>query len=126
MWHRAGLKTAMISARESAVTKQRAGELEINFVYQPCWRKLDGFEKLLSDSQFEPKNIAYIGDDVLDIPLIKRAGFGIAVANAVDELKSYAHYITSRPGGKGAGREVIEYILKNTGRWTELMERYLV
>jgi 3-deoxy-D-manno-octulosonate 8-phosphate phosphatase (KDO 8-P phosphatase) len=58
--------------------------------------------------------------------LIKRAGFGIAVANAVDELKNYAHYVTSRPGGKGAVREVVEYILKNTGRWTALMERYLV
>jgi 3-deoxy-D-manno-octulosonate 8-phosphate phosphatase (KDO 8-P phosphatase) len=126
MWRRAGLKTALISGRESAVTKQRAGEMEIDFIYQPCQRKLDGFEKLLSDSQLEPKNIAYIGDDVLDIPLMKRAGFGIAVANAVDELKSHAHYVTSRPGGKGAVREVVEYILKNTGRWAELMERYLV
>ena len=126
MWRRAGLKTALISGRESAVTKQRADEMEIDFVYQPCQRKLDCFEKLLADSQLKPRNIAYIGDDVLDIPLIKRAGFGIAVANAVDELKSYAHYITSRPGGDGAVREVIEYILKNTGRWTELMERYLV
>ena len=126
MWHRAGLKTALISARESAVTKKRADEMEINFLYQPCQRKLDGFEKLLSDSQLEPKNIAYIGDDVLDIPLIRRAGFGIAVVNAVDELKNYAHYVTSRPGGKGAVREVVEYILKNTDRWTALMERYLV
>ena len=126
MWRRAGLKTALISGRESAVTKQRAGEMEIDFIYQPCQRKLDGFEKLLSDSQLEPKNIAYIGDDVLDIPLMKRAGFGIAVANAVDELKNHAHYVTSRPGGKGAVREVVEYILKNTGRWAELMERYLV
>jgi len=126
MWRRAGLKTALISGRESAVTKQRAGEMEIDFIYQPCQRKLDCFEKLLVDSQLEPKNIAYIGDDVLDIPLMKRAGFGIAVANAVDELKSHAHYVTSRPGGKGAVREVVEYILKNTGRWAELMERYLV
>jgi 3-deoxy-D-manno-octulosonate 8-phosphate phosphatase (KDO 8-P phosphatase) len=126
MWRRAGLKTALISGRESAVTKQRADEMEIDFLYQPCQQKLDGFEKLLSDSQLEPKNIAYIGDDVLDIPLMKRAGFGIAVANAVDELKNHAHYVTSRPGGKGAVREVVEYILKNTGRWAELMERYLV
>jgi 3-deoxy-D-manno-octulosonate 8-phosphate phosphatase (KDO 8-P phosphatase) len=126
MWHRAGLKTALISGRESVITKQRADEMEINFVYQPCQRKLDGFEKLLSESQLEPKNIAYIGDDVLDIPLVRRVGFGIAVANAVDELKSYAHYITSRPGGKGAVREVIEYILRNTDRWTELMESYHV
>ena len=126
MWRRAGLKTALISGRESAVTKQRAKEMEIDFVYQPCQKKLDGFEKLLADSKLEPKNIAYIGDDVLDIPLVKRAGFGIAVANAVDELKSCAHYITSRNGGNGAVREVVEYILKNTGQWSALMERYLV
>ncbi|MGD0784799.1 MAG: HAD hydrolase family protein [Sedimentisphaerales bacterium] len=126
MWRRAGLKTALISGRESAVTKQRAKEMEIDFVYQPCQKKLDCFEKLLADSKLEPKNIAYIGDDVLDIPLVKRAGFGIAVANAVDELKSCAHYITSRNGGNGAVREVVEYILKNTGQWTALMERYLV
>jgi 3-deoxy-D-manno-octulosonate 8-phosphate phosphatase (KDO 8-P phosphatase) len=126
MWRRAGLKTALISGRESAVTKQRAKEMEIDFVYQPCQKKLDGFEKLLADSKLEPKNIAYIGDDVLDIPLVKRAGFGIAVANAVDELKSTALYITSRNGGDGAVREVVEYILKNTGQWSALMERYLV
>lgn len=126
MWRRAGLKTALISGRESTVTKQRAKEMEIDFVYQPCQKKLDCFEKLLSDSKLEPKNIAYIGDDVLDIPLVKRAGFGIAVANAVDELKSCAHYITSRTGGSGAVREVVEYILRNTGQWAALMERYLV
>jgi 3-deoxy-D-manno-octulosonate 8-phosphate phosphatase (KDO 8-P phosphatase) len=125
MWRRAGLKTAMISGRESAVTKQRAKEMEIDFVYQPCQKKLYCFEKLLADSQFEPKNIVYIGDDVLDIPIVKRAGFGVAVANAVDELKSCAHYVTSRAGGNGAVREVVEYILKNTGQWTALMERYL-
>ncbi len=126
MWKRAGLKTALISGRESAVTKQRAKEMEIDFVYQPCQKKLDCFEKLLADSKLEPKNIAYIGDDVLDIPLVKRAGFGIAVANAVDELKNCAHYTTSRNGGNGAVREVVEYILKNTGQWSALMEHYLV
>jgi len=123
MWRRAGLKAALISGRESAVTAQRAKEMEIDFVYQPCQRKLDCFEKLLADSKLEPKNIAYIGDDVLDIPIVKRVGFGIAVANSVEELKSAALYVTSRTGGV---REVVEYILKNTGQWAALMERYLV
>jgi 3-deoxy-D-manno-octulosonate 8-phosphate phosphatase (KDO 8-P phosphatase) len=126
MWHRAGFKTALISGRQSGATKLRAEELEINFVYQPCSNKLDCFNDLLVQSQLEPKNIAYIGDDVMDIPLIQRAGFGIAVANAVGELKSLSHYVTSRAGGSGAVREVIEYILKNTGLWNELMQRYLV
>ena len=126
MWQRAGLKTAMISGRQSAVTQKRAEELKIEFLYQPCQQKLLCFEKLLADTGLEAKNIAYIGDDLLDIPIVKRAGFGVAVANGVDELKSYAHYVTSRTGGSGAVREVIEYILKNTGQWDALMERYLI
>jgi 3-deoxy-D-manno-octulosonate 8-phosphate phosphatase (KDO 8-P phosphatase) len=126
MWHRAGFKTAVISGRQSGATKRRAEELEISFIYQPCDNKLDCFNDLLAQSGLAPKNIAYIGDDVMDIPLVKRAGFGIAVANAVDELKSCAHYVTSGKGGNGAVREVIEYILKNTGKWEELMQRYLI
>ena len=126
MWHRAGFKTAIISGRKSGATQARAKELEINFVYQPCDNKLEGFNDLLAKSGLEPQNIAYIGDDVMDIPLVKRAGFGVAVANAVNELKSCAHYITSGSGGNGAVREVIEYILKNTGQWDELMRRYLI
>jgi 3-deoxy-D-manno-octulosonate 8-phosphate phosphatase (KDO 8-P phosphatase) len=126
MWQRAGLRTALISGRQSEVTKRRADELKIEFLYQPCQQKLTCFEKLLSDTGLEAKNIAYVGDDLLDLPIVRRAGFGVAVANAVDELKNAAHYVTSRTGGKGAVREVIEYILKNTGQWDALMERYLV
>ncbi|MFA6187410.1 MAG: HAD hydrolase family protein [Phycisphaerae bacterium] len=126
MWHRAGFQTAIISGRKSGATQIRAKELEISFVYQPCDNKLDGFNDLLAKSGLEAKNVAYIGDDVMDIPLMKRAGFGVAVANAVNELKSCAHYITSGSGGNGAVREVIEYILKNTGKWDELMKRYLI
>jgi 3-deoxy-D-manno-octulosonate 8-phosphate phosphatase (KDO 8-P phosphatase) len=68
---------------------------------------------------------AYIGDDLLDLPVIRYVGFGAAVANAVDEVKEEANYVTTRRGGDGAVREVIEYILKNTGKWQELMKRYL-
>jgi 3-deoxy-D-manno-octulosonate 8-phosphate phosphatase (KDO 8-P phosphatase) len=72
-----------------------------------------------------PANIAYVGDDLTDMPVIKYAGFGVAVANAVDEVKQCADYVTTRPGGSGAVREVIEYILKNSGRWQDLVKRYL-
>ena len=89
-------------------------------------KKLKGLEKLLDESGVELENIAYVGDDVLDIPVARRVGFSAAVANAVDELKSHVSYVTSRKGGCGAIREVVEYILKNTGRWDALMERYLV
>jgi 3-deoxy-D-manno-octulosonate 8-phosphate phosphatase (KDO 8-P phosphatase) len=126
MWQRTGMKVALISGRESVVTKIRAEELGIDFLYQPCKKKLECFEKLLKETDLQAKNIAYIGDDLLDLPVLKRVGFAVAVANAVDELKHAAHYITSRTGGAGAVREVIEYILKNTGQWDALMERYLV
>ena len=126
MWQRAGLDVAFISGRESKVTKLRADELGVKYLYQPCRRKLKGLEKLLDESGVELENIAYVGDDVLDIPVARRVGFSAAVANAVDELKSHVSYVTSRKGGCGAIREVVEYILKNTGRWDALMERYLV
>ena len=69
--------------------------------------------------------VAYIGDDLPDLPVMRYVGFGVAVANAVDEVKQHADFITTRRGGNGAVREVIEYVLKNTGKWPELMKRYL-
>ena len=74
--------------------------------------------------QIPSEQAAYIGDDVLDLPIVMRAGFGVAVAGAVDELKWVADYITTRSGGSGAVREVIEHILKAGGKWQELMRRY--
>ncbi len=126
MWHRAKLQTAVISGRQAEATTVRAQQLGIEYVFQGCKKKLPVFEELLTKAKLQTDEVAYIGDDLLDIPLVRRAGFGAAVANAVDELKRYADYITSRKGGEGAVREVIEYILKNTGRWDALMERYLV
>ena len=82
-------------------------------------------EKFLDRLGLSPEAAAYIGDDLTDLPAVRYAGFGVAVANAVDEVKKYADYVTIRPGGGGAVREVIEYILKNTGKWQELMKRYL-
>lgn len=126
MWHRAGLETAILSGRATEVTRHRAKQLEIKYLRQGCHEKLPAFEKLLEDSGFSAGEVAYIGDDVLDLPVVVRAGFGVAVANAVDELKQHADYVTTREGGSGAVREVVEYILKATGRWEELMQRYLV
>lgn len=126
MWHRAGLQTAIISGRQTQATETRAAQLQINYVFQNCHKKLPPFEELLAETGLSADKVAYIGDDLLDIPIARRVGFAVAVANAVDELKSCCHYVTSRPGGTGAVREVVEYILKNTDRWNKLMERYLV
>ncbi len=126
MWHRAGLKSAIISGRESSATSIRAEQLSISHVLQGQKKKLPAFETILGESGLEASQIAYVGDDLLDLPLVNRAGFGVAVANAVGELKSAADYVTEASGGDGAVREVVELILKNTGRWDGLMERYLV
>ena len=125
MWQRTGLKVALISGRASEPTQRRAEQLQIEYVFQDCHYKLPVFEKLLEQIGLSPDKVAYIGDDLTDLPVITYVGFGVAVANAVDEVKRYADYVTTRPGGRGAVREVIEYILKNSGRWQQLMNRYL-
>jgi len=126
LWHRAGFQTAIISGRPSGATTVRAEQISIGHVLQGCKRKLPAFEQLLEEVSLSADEVAFIGDDLLDLPLVRRAGLGVAVANAVDELKEAADYITTRKGGEGAVREVIEYILKNNGKWQELMGRYLV
>jgi 3-deoxy-D-manno-octulosonate 8-phosphate phosphatase (KDO 8-P phosphatase) len=125
MWQRAGMKVALISGRESEPTQRRATQLEIEHVFQDIHFKLPVMEKLLAQIGLEPEKVAYVGDDLPDLPLIRYVGFGVAVANAVDEIKEHADYVTTRQGGKGAVREVIEHILKTTDKWAELMERYL-
>jgi len=125
MWQRAGLKVALISGRASVPTERRAEQLQIEYVFQNCHYKLPVVEQLTGQLGLLPENIAFVGDDLTDMPVIRYVGFGVAVANAVDEVKQCADYVTNRPGGSGAVREVIEYILKNSGRWQELMKRYM-
>ncbi|MHC4114971.1 MAG: KdsC family phosphatase [Planctomycetota bacterium] len=125
MWRRAELKVAFLSGRLSEPTALRAGQLGIDYCMQDCHDKLPALEKLLEQSGFSAKETAYVGDDLPDLPVIRYVGFGVAVANSVDEVKRGADYVTKCCGGSGAVREVIEYILKGTGRWQELMKRYL-
>jgi 3-deoxy-D-manno-octulosonate 8-phosphate phosphatase (KDO 8-P phosphatase) len=125
IWKRAGLKTAFLSGRFSQATDCRAKELDIDYCLQDCFDKLPALKKLLEEAQVQAKNAAYIGDDLMDLPVIRYVGFGAAVANAVDEVKKEADYVTGRAGGGGAVREVIEYILKNAGKWQELIKKYM-
>jgi 3-deoxy-D-manno-octulosonate 8-phosphate phosphatase (KDO 8-P phosphatase) len=124
LWQRAGLKVALLSGRASLPTRNRAEQLQIQYVYENCHYKLPIFEKLVQQLGLTPEKTAYIGDDLPDLPVIRYAGFGIAVANAVAQVKQHADYVTTQAGGKGAVREVIEYILKQSGRWDYLMKRY--
>lgn len=124
MAHRAKLRTALISGRESETIRRRAEELGIELVFQKIWNKLEVYEKILVDTELTHDEVAYIGDDLIDIPLLRRVGLAVAVADAVDEVKTAAHLITQRPGGQGAVREVIELILRAQGHWDSLLERY--
>lgn len=126
MWQRAGLEVAIISGRFSLPTRIRADQLGIKHVFQNCYYKLPQLEELVESQGLTAEQIAYIGDDLPDLPAIRYAGFGVAVANAVVEVKEYADYVTVASGGNGAVREVIEYILKKADRWNDLMQRYLV
>jgi 3-deoxy-D-manno-octulosonate 8-phosphate phosphatase (KDO 8-P phosphatase) len=125
MWKRAGLKVALISGRASEPTRRRAEQLQIEHVFEDCHDKLPLFENFIKQLGLSAGKAAYVGDDLTDLPLIRYAGFGVAVANAADEVKRYADYVTVRPGGRGAVREVIEHILKNSGRWQDLVKRYM-
>jgi len=125
MWQRAGLKVALLSGRLSEATTRRAHELEIPYVIQDCHFKLPALKQLLAELGLSPENVAYVGDDLMDLPIVRYVGFGVAVANAVDELKEHADYVTAHRGGEGAVREVIERILKSSNRWADLMDRYL-
>jgi len=123
--HRAGLKSGIISGRTSSFVERRARELGIEYVRQGCPDKIKDFEELLSQAGVSENEVAFVGDDVTDIPLMQRSELAVAVADAVEEAGSVAHYVTQLPGGHGAVREVVELILKAQGRWTELMRRYV-
>jgi 3-deoxy-D-manno-octulosonate 8-phosphate phosphatase (KDO 8-P phosphatase) len=122
--HRGGIKTAIITARYSAVVAHRARELEISEVHQNALKKLPAYEQILKAHQLSDDQIAYIGDDLIDLPLLRRVGLAVAVADAHPEVKQMVHYVTQLSGGRGAVREIIELILKAQGTWEEATSRY--
>ncbi|MFA5423523.1 MAG: HAD hydrolase family protein [Phycisphaerae bacterium] len=125
MWIRAGCKIAFLSGRPSPPTNRRAEQLGVHYCFTDCYDKLPKLKEILTLEKLHAENAAYIGDDLPDLPAITYVGFGIAVANAATEVKKYADYVTKTPGGSGAVREVIEHILKNSGKWPQLLERYI-
>jgi 3-deoxy-D-manno-octulosonate 8-phosphate phosphatase (KDO 8-P phosphatase) len=124
--HRAGLSSGIISGRTSSLVERRARELGMRFVRQGTWDKIKDFDELLAEAGVTGHEVAFVGDDVTDIPLMQRSELAIAVADAVPETRAAAHYVTELPGGHGAVREVTELILKAQGRWSELMKRYIM
>lgn len=122
--HRVGLETVIITGRRSAVVERRAEELGIKRVYQKIWDKLAKYEEVRSELGLEDEEVAFIGDDVVDVPLLKKVGLAISVADAHEAAKAASHYVTHRPGGRGAVREAIEFILKAQGLWAEAVSKY--
>jgi 3-deoxy-D-manno-octulosonate 8-phosphate phosphatase (KDO 8-P phosphatase) len=123
--HRAGLRSGIISGRTSSAVVRRARDLGISFVRQGTHNKIEDYEEVIREAGVEESETAFIGDDVTDVPLMRRAGLAVAVADATPETISAAHYVTKLPGGAGAVREVCELILRAHGRWAELMKRYI-
>jgi 3-deoxy-D-manno-octulosonate 8-phosphate phosphatase (KDO 8-P phosphatase) len=125
LWQRAGFSFGLLTARTSHIVKVRAQELGINLVRQGFENKLPAAQDILRELRLDPEQACYIGDDLTDLPVIRYVGLGVAVADAVAEVRSAAAYITKSPGGRGAVRELIELVLKTKGRWEDVIQRYV-
>ena len=124
MLHRAGLSSGIISGRTSSAVERRARDVGIRYVRQGELNKVVAFGEVLAEAGVSPDEVAFVGDDVVDVPLMRRSGLAVAVADATDETRAHAHYVTRLPGGFGAVREVCELILRAQGHWPDLMRRY--
>jgi 3-deoxy-D-manno-octulosonate 8-phosphate phosphatase (KDO 8-P phosphatase) len=124
-WSKLGLKLGIITGRPSPITVLRAAELRVDYIEQcPAMGKVTALENICAKAGVEPAAIAFIGDDLADLPVLTRVGYPIAVADAVAEVTSVARYVTQAPGGRGAVRDAIEHLLKSMGRWDEVVEGY--
>jgi 3-deoxy-D-manno-octulosonate 8-phosphate phosphatase (KDO 8-P phosphatase) len=121
--HTAGIRTGVITGRGSAALQRRAKELSIEFVYEHQPHKIAAFEEILRKTGATEAMVAYLGDDLPDITIMKRVGLAIAVGDAAPEVKRIAHHVTRAIGGKGAAREVVELILKSKGIWEEMIDK---
>jgi YrbI family 3-deoxy-D-manno-octulosonate 8-phosphate phosphatase len=125
LWQQAGGQAGVVTGRSSQVVKLRAAELDLDVVRQGVKEKLPEVQAIAAALMLRPEEIAYVGDDLPDIPTIRYAGLGIAVGDAPEEVREAADYVTSVRGGQGAVREVVELILKNTARWDNAIRKYL-
>jgi 3-deoxy-D-manno-octulosonate 8-phosphate phosphatase (KDO 8-P phosphatase) len=123
---RCGIKLGLISGRGSPAVTRRAEELRFDFCYQGTGRnKLGAFQEIQAKTAIPPDNICFVGDDLQDIPVMRRVGFPVAVANACPEAKRVAAYITRKTGGNGALREVVELILRSQDKWDSAIKEFL-
>src|SRR5262249_11498248 len=120
-----GLKTGMITKRISETVALRARDLKIDYLYQGAEHKSLVLDKILAESGLREEEVAYVGDDIIDLPIMRRCGLAIAVASARRQVKEIAHYETGAPGGHGAARDAVEYILEAQGKLDQVIEAYI-
>lgn len=121
---RAGIAVALLTGRESAAVARRAAELDIAHVRQGARRKEPAFDELLGELGLADADVCYAGDDLVDVPVMRRAGYAVAVADARPEVRAVADWVTEAPGGQGAVRELAERVLKAQGKWADAVSRY--
>jgi 3-deoxy-D-manno-octulosonate 8-phosphate phosphatase (KDO 8-P phosphatase) len=121
----AGIKTGIVTKRISETVALRARDLKIDHVYQGIQDKASVFAQILEKDGITATEAAFVGDDVIDLPAMRKCGLAIAVKNARPEVKAEAHWVTSHAGGDGAARDAVEYILKAQGRWKRAVEEYI-
>jgi 3-deoxy-D-manno-octulosonate 8-phosphate phosphatase (KDO 8-P phosphatase) len=120
-----GLKLGLITKRISETVSLRARDLRIDYVVQGCADKVAAFQTILKSERLKPEQACYVGDDIIDLPVMRCCGLAIAVANAREEVKDEAHVVTDHRGGDGAVRDAIEYILRAQGKWDDVLNAYL-
>lgn len=118
------VKTGVVSGRVSPATEERARQVKMTYVYQGHIEKVPILEQILADAKISASEVAYMGDDLTDVVILRRVGLAIATANAREEVKRAAHYVTQAAGGRGAVREVAELLLKAQNRWEEILKHY--
>lgn len=121
---RAGIEVGLITGRSCRAVDHRAAGLGITRVYQGIHRKVEALERIMAETGFEAWQLGYMGDDLIDIPVMRRVGFSVSVPNAVPHVLPFAHYVTTAPGGRGACREVCEILLRVQGLWEHVTTDY--
>jgi 3-deoxy-D-manno-octulosonate 8-phosphate phosphatase (KDO 8-P phosphatase) len=122
--YRAGIRSVIITAKKTNIVMRRAKDMHIAKVYSG-YKKLDIYEKIIKKFSVKDEEVCFIGDDFIDLPVLKRAGLSIAPPEAIEEVKNICHYVTKNSGGKGAVREAIEIILKSQGLWDKAISEYV-
>ena len=121
---RVGLDVAFLTGRQSHVVELRAAELGVTRIHQGAKVKIDVYERLLNEAGLQDEAVAYAGDDLIDLPVMRRVGLALAPADARPEVKAAAHYVCQEGGGRGAVREIVELILKGQGFWEQVTAPY--